>query len=122
MEQMSLFDYIRAPDAFCWDDDINYLHGRLTEISKKHGFTTDPAKWEIWDHCPQDGYRMTFYINVTRGEHKEFIRDIENLVKEAKKRGIYLSPMYDGVYFFWDDETAQLLCFTEFLDERKKCK
>ena len=121
--QMTIFDFLR-PGFRCWDEDINYLEERLTEITDRYGYENGKTEFSIWDHVPNYGYRLSHTIKIHKGNPKEreFIDEIEDLIEEARKRDIELSPMWNGLFFYDGSNTANLYCFSTFLDSRKKRK
>lgn len=71
--QLDIFAFINQleeqqhdPYAFCWDNDINEIHYRLTNLAAKHRLSIRKTEWEIWKHVPHFGYRMTFLGMVAR--------------------------------------------------------
>lgn len=100
--QISLFD------AFCWDDDINCLHASLIAFAEKWGMEYS-ADWQIWDHVPQYGYRMTFNFHFPRMESEKetsAVADLMEICKDAKKRQIDLSAIWDGEHYLYHDAVA----------------
>lgn len=50
------------------------------------------------------------------------MEEMDALVKDAKKRGVELSPMWQAVWWLDDNEDATLYCYTLFLDNRRKIR
>lgn len=123
-EQLSIFSLMgeTTQKEFSWDDDINEVHRRLRELAVKYGLDVSGERWEIWEHAKEYGYRMSFYLKVTRGitKNERFFEDIEGIVEFAKTKNIELSPMYNAVFFFSGENTATLTFYTDFLDKQRR--
>ena len=123
-EQLNIFSFLEdAPEkAFGWDDDINEIHKRLLGLARKHELDIGQQEWSIWSHAKEYGYRMSFYLKVTREitKNERFFEDIEGIVEFAKTKNIELSPMYNAVFFFSGENTATLTFYTNFLDKQRR--
>ena len=122
--QMSLFDFMDSPNEteFCWDKDINEIHRQILELADKHNLTTRDAEWEIWNHVPQFGYRMTILLNVYKEDlTDELYDDLNKIVDFAKKRHIDLTPFQP--FFLGEDRQSYFYISTTFIDKaRQKIK
>lgn len=109
--------------AFCWDPDVNEVHKKLTELTHRYDASVREAAWEIWDHVPHLGYRMTFNIVIkTERYTKEFLDEMNEIVAYAKVRNVEISPMTPLGLGVSKDELS-LLVFSTFMDkERRKRK
>ena len=105
-----------------WDEDINYSVDRLEEICDRYGISYREPRFEVWDHVPQYGYRLTFTAEVRRDEKPEFLDEVYELTEEMDKRGVELSVMNMAVYWFTDneEEKARLYIYSTFKDKRAK--
>ena len=123
-EQLNIFSFMEdsPKKTFSWDDDINEIHQRLHDLSGKYGLDVSGERWDIWEHAKEYGYRMSFYLKVTReiAKNERFFQDIEGIVKFAKTKNIELSPMYNAVFFFSGENTATLTFYTNFLDKQRR--
>jgi hypothetical protein len=126
--QMSIFDFIDAPDDHdnqeIWDEDIRYINKSLTDIAIHNGYKNGDVNFYVCGHDPNDGYRLHHEILICKDNPKElqFMDEINALVRAAKERHVELSPMWNAVWFFDDNEDATLYCFTRFLDNRRKIR
>lgn len=122
--QMSLFDFMDSPNEteFCWDKDINEIHRQILELADKHNLTTRDAEWEIWNHVPQFGYRMTILLNVYKEDlTDELYDDLNKIVEFAKKRQIDLTPFQP--FFLGEGQQSYFHISTTFRDKaRQKIK
>lgn len=121
--QMSIFDILQ-PGFRCWDEDINYIEKQLTAITKETGYENGKTDFRVWSHVPQYGFRLSHTIKIHKGNPKEreFLDRMDALVEEAKKRNVELSPMWGSLFWYGDDKTANLYCYSLFLDGRTKRK
>lgn len=123
-EQLSIFSLLEnAPQkTFSWDDDINEIHKRLLGLAKKHELDVGEQRWSIWSHVKEYGYRMSFYIKVTRKvmNDEQFLKEIDSIVDFAKTKNIELSPMYGACFFFKNKSTANLVFYSVFMDKARR--
>lgn len=118
MKQMSIFDLMT--DRFCFDQDINDLVSDLDCICTKHGLEHKEPKFEVWSHCPQWGYRLSYTIIVHR--KTDIFDDMNAIVEKYKFRGVEISPMWGAVWFCDVDDDGRLYVYTMFTDKRQKIK
>lgn len=107
-----------------WDDDIRYIDQELTRIALANGYKNGDTTFYVWEHCSHYGYRLNHQILICKDNPKEsqFMEEMDVLVKDAKKRGVELSPMWQAVWWLDDNEDATLYCYTLFLDNRRKIR
>lgn len=127
--QLDIFSFLDAsveesldPYAFCWDDDINEIHYKLINLAAKHRLSIRKTEWEIWEHVPHFGYRMSFAMDIYKKDYTErFLKEMQEIVDFAKGRKVDLHPV--APIFFREDEKGNMLIFSTFEDkERKKRK
>lgn len=123
-QQLDIFSYLQPQEEerYCFDDDINEIHERVIEISEKYNITIYRDEFTIWSHAPQYGYRMALGMKVTREDlgNEDFQKDIDDIVEIAKEKEIELSPMWGAIFFFKDEETANLSIYSTFMDKKRK--
>ena len=117
-DQLNIFSFLDIQhEQFCWDNDINNIYDRLTALVSKHNLTCDKAKWEIWEHVPQYGYRMTFTIQHTYQTYTDdFITELSEIVDFAKSRNVELSP--HEPHFFGD--IGYMYIYSTFMDKKRR--
>lgn len=111
---------------FSWDDAINEIHHKIIELADKYKIPISEAKWEIWDHVPRFGYRMTVTLEVKRHQLTMALsEELARIVDFARERNIDLSPT-DPVFFSIEDdmdETSPIYIHSTFKDkERQKVR
>ena len=124
--QLDIFAFINQleeqqhdPYAFCWDNDINEIHYRLTNLAAKHRLSIRKTEWEIWEHVPHFGYRMTFTIDIFKKDYTEsFLKEMQEIVDFAKGRKVDLHPV--APIFFREDEKGYMLIFSMFEDKERQ--
>lgn len=120
-EQIQWSDYLN-PNRFCKDEDINAIVSTLDALVEEHGLNTRRRKFEIWDHCPQYGYRLSYTIGLTRAqnENDELHNAIQKLSTLAKTKQIDLSAY--APHFFTEDanEEGSLNIYSTYMDTRRK--
>lgn len=121
-EQLDIFALIENPKEtkdFSWDSDINEIHKMLTEFAKQHCLPIGKTEWEIWEHVPQYGYRMTFEIEFQKEQcTDEILKELNKIVEFAKERSVELSPTQP--YWYNGDETATMYIFSTFMDKKRQ--
>lgn len=118
--QMTIDDFLCEEKPFSWDSGINRIYDELNQLAERFNLATRKAKWSVWEHVPQYGYRMSycFVVGKSMENQKDFIDALNRICEEAKKRKIELSPMWGAVW--WDnDGIGELTVFSTFLDSRK---
>lgn len=122
--QLDIFSFINQreehePYVFCWDNDINEIHYRLTNLAAKHRLSIQKTEWEIWEHVPHLGYRMTFAIDIFKNDYTEsFLKEMQEIVDFAKGRKVDLHPV--APIFFREDEKGYMLIFSMFEDKERQ--
>ncbi len=123
-EQLDIFSYLQPQEKkkYCFDDDINEIHGRLIDVADKYGISIERDEFTIWSHVPQYGYRMNLGMKVTREDlrNENFQKDIDNIVEFSKEKGVELSPMWGAIFYFKEDKTATLSFYTTFMDKKRQ--
>ena len=123
--QMSLFDFIEPTiKEFSWDADINGIHAEIVDMASRMHIDVTKEAWEVWNHVPQYGYRMSLTLDVTK-EHltDEFFNEMDKIIAEALKRNIEIS--FTMPYFIGERNRplTSMYVYSTFLDkERKKRK
>lgn len=120
-KQLDIFSFLNQSEEklFCWDDDINEIHSKLVGLSNKYGFKIDKQEWDIWDHVPQYGYRMTFNILIDKNKYTEdFLQKLHEIVEFADGRNIELSPV--APYFYSNDNNGHMFIFSTFKDKERR--
>lgn len=123
-EQLDIFSYLqpKEKEKYCFDDDINEIHEKLIDISEKYNITIYRDEFAIWSHVPQYGYRMSLGMKVTREDlrNDDFQKDIDDIVEIAKEKEVELSPMWGAIFFFKEEETANLSIYSTFMDKKRQ--
>lgn len=123
-EQLNIFSIIgpKKEEKYCFDDDINEIHTKLIEISKKYNLSISNDSFEIWSHVPHFGYRMDLRIEVTKEilKNQQFQKDIDDIVDFAKQKDVELTPMNRGIFFSKGEGTATLVIYSTFLDKKRQ--
>ena len=121
--QMSLSDFMDSPKdmEFCWDKDINEIRSKLVDIADKHNIK-HTSEWDIWNHVPQFGYRMSFYLEISKSDYTQNLLDeLNEVVEFAKDRKVELSIM--NPFFFHSGDKTTMSIYSTFNDkERRKVK
>lgn len=121
--QMSLFDIMGSPKdtEFCWDKDINEIRSKLVDIADKHSIK-HTSEWDIWNHVPQFGYRMSFYLEISKSDYTQNLLDeLNEVVEFANGRKVELSIM--NPFFFHSEDKTTMSIYSTFNDkERRKVK
>lgn len=119
MIQQNIFNLI--DEGFCFDDDINNIVKMLDEIFKKHGMIIETKKdWSIWDHVPNLGYRLSYYIYFNAPLPGEIFDELERVTKYAKNKKVEAEPY--GYSFYEYDNKGSMSIYTIYKDERIKLK
>lgn len=128
--QISIFSYLEElnreePEEtpFCWDDDVNEIHRRLCDLASRFGLEVESAKWSIWEHVKNLGFRMWLTLEVTREvvEDQSFLDAVNEIEEYAKSRKVELSTLWNG-FFSQDENKASLYFSTMFLDKARMKK
>lgn len=123
--QLSIFDILNPTplkQTFSWDDDINIIHESIINLAEKFNLRTSGSKWEVWNHVPQFGFRMSVSLHMMQEQLvDEFWDELNEIVNYAKQKKIELSPM--APTFIRNDEEGWMHIFSMFLDrERQKIR
>lgn len=121
--QIGLYDYIEPnTTAFCWDNDINGIVQKLTNIADTYNLEIGKTEFRIWDHVPHLGYRLWLEVKGTREElyAENFQNDITNLAADSKAKNIELTAMWGACMFFRDEEKGSLYFSTMFMDRARQ--
>jgi len=108
----------------CKDADINQIVFKLQAICSNQRMQLEKPRYEIWDHCPSMGYRMSIwaYYGPNTMPTDDVWNRLYEIVKFAKSRSIELS-ICNTPYFGQREEITKSLMFsTLYLDNRKKIK
>lgn len=117
--QENLFSLIDK--GFCFDEDINNIVDMLDEIVKKYEMITETKKeWEIWDHVPYLGYRLSYRLYFNKPLPNNIFDEIEKVTKFAKERRIKVEPF--GYFFSEYKNTGSMAIYSIYEDERRKLK
>ena len=125
-EQIDIFSFMNSQseseEKYCFDDDINEIHKRLVDISKRYQLSISNDRFDIWSHTPNFGYRMDLGMEVTRNilKSKIFRKDVDDVVNFAKEKEVELSPMWGGMFFFSGKEMATLSFYSTFMDKKRQ--
>lgn len=116
--QIDMFDLI--DDGFCFDQDINNIVDMLDEIAEKYEMVTKTEKeWEIWDHVPHLGYRLSYTLYFNYMLPNQIYEEIEKVTKYAQERKIKVEPLIGHVF---SDDTGCMYITSIYLDERRKIR
>lgn len=125
--QISLF-----PNGWCWDSDINRYRQRLIEFAERWNMRWE-SEWSIWEHYPQGGFRMSFYLYFKRLEREAettMTDELSALCESAKADKIKLTPQWGANRYLyhnalrngWDTkpyEQFSISVYSEFLDKAR---
>lgn len=114
--QMSIFDYIESPQ-FSFDNDINTIVEMLDQIVEKNNLKAE-KEWTVWQHVPNFGYRLAYDISyhVLTGE---FIMELNEIIKYARKKKIELSVYYNDELIA-DDGYRHMDIYSTFIDKKRR--
>lgn len=116
-------DWRKENYRFSWDDDINEIHHKIIELARKYKIPISEAKWEIWDHVPNLGYRMWITLEVKRCVLTDILyEDLDCIVDFAKEKNIKLSPTAPVFFDLEDDpnEVAPMYISSMFKDKARQ--
>jgi hypothetical protein len=118
--QMSILDFLEPTEhKFCFDDDINQIVNMLDDICLSNNIITNIKKeWEVWEHVPQYGYRLSYNFDASEEPSIKFYQKLSEIIEFAKKHKIELSP-YEHDF---SEKDWMFNIYSTFLDERKKIK
>lgn len=116
-----MFDWLdeekKNTEDFCFDVDINQIVSMILEFCQKADISHDDPKFEIWDHVPYLGYRMSMSCRL-KDNQVDVFKDNFSLVEEyGKMHQIEVSALDAGC--LWDS-LSDIFISTMFLDKRKK--
>lgn len=119
MIQQDIFNLI--DEGFCFDNDINNIVKILDGIFEKYDMVIESKKdWSIWEHVPNLGYRLSYYIYFNTPLPNEIFDELEKVTKYAKDNQIEAEPF--GYSFYQHGSTGNMSIYTIYKDERIKLK
>ena len=116
-----MFDWLdgkkKNTEDFCFDVDINQIVLMILDFCQKEDISHDNPKFEIWDHVPYLGYRMSMFCRL-KDNQVDVFADKFSLVEEyGKMHQIKVSALNAGGL---RDSLSDIFISTMFLDKRKK--
>ena len=123
--QMNIFDFLKPVEkepSFSWDKDINTIHEKIRDLAEKLNIPMKRAEWDVWNHVPQFGYRMSITLDLTRSdvEKGELWIALDEIVAYGKQRNIEISPM--SPIFLGDSKNGWMHIFSTFMDKERRKK
>lgn len=122
--QMDIFDFLKSVEttkpSFSWDKDINVIHEKICTLAKNLNIPMSRAEWDVWDHVPQYGYRMSITLNLTQEsvKQKEFWTALDEIVVYGKKKEIEIYPMQP--MFIGSNRNGSMYIFSTFMDKGRR--
>lgn len=124
--QMNIFDFLKPVEitpCFSWDKDINVIHEKICNMAEKFNIPMKKAEWDVWNHVPQFGYRMSITLDLKHSdvENEELWNEMDDIVAYGKQQNVEISPMTP--IFLGNDRDGWMHIFSTFMDkERRKVK
>ena len=123
--QMNIFDFLKPVEekpSFSWDKDINNIHEKIRDLAEKLNIPMRRAEWDVWNHVPQFGYRMSITLDLTRSdvEKGELWIALDEIVDYGKQRNIEISPM--SPIFLGNNKNGWMHIFSTFMDKERRKK
>ena len=125
--QMNIFDFLKPVEttkpSFSWDKDINIIHEKICNLAEKFNIPVKRAEWDVWNHVPQFGYRMSITLDLKHSdiENGELWIELDDIVTYGKQKNIEVYPM--SPIFLGNDRDGWMHIFSTFMDkERRKIK
>lgn len=102
IEQINLFD-ILEPDKFCNDDHINEIVEFIENDFSKLNLKLKEKKYEVWEHVPNLGYRLSMVYDLKNCEQIKNIYD-----KQAKFNSELNKSCYNDAVEIADNHDIEL--------------